>query len=405
MPLVLADRVLESSTTVGTGVFTLAGAVLGFRSFASAMSVSDTCWYYIEGVDSFGKPTGEYEYGLGTYSAANQLTRTTVRGSSNGGSAVNFTAGSKLVGVAMLSPTDVATKSEWLSSFGAINKAGDSMTGNLTTSGRIGIGTNYPDYPLVVSLGGANGLEVAPFLDSTILQSYDRATSAYTAMLFSAADYAWNADGAERMAMSGSGNLALGTAVISNVRFMIHGATSDNSAWNLYTENSSASQMFCVRNDGGMYLGMIGGSPYNQTTASAANAYISSDGYLYRSTSSIKYKRDVRDYPRGIDAVLALRPVLYKSKGKGDVSARLEKEKKLKEKNPAKELPQAEDYAGFIAEEVHDAGLTEFVQYGEDDKPDALHYAQMTALLVKAMQEQQALIVALQEAVNKLGNR
>lgn len=119
MAFILADRILESSTTTGTGVFTLAGAVLGFRSFASVCSVSDTCWYYVEGVDAFGKPSGEYEYGLGTYSGANQLTRTTVRGSSNGGSAVNFTAGIKLVGVAMLAPGSVATKAEWLASFGA----------------------------------------------------------------------------------------------------------------------------------------------------------------------------------------------------------------------------------------------------------------------------------------------
>lgn len=115
MPLIIADRVLESSTTTGTGVFTLAGASLGFRAFASVCAVADTVWYYIEGVNSFGVPTGEYEYGLGTYSAANQLTRTTVRGSSNGGSAVNFTAGTKLVGIAPQAPSTVAVQTEWRS--------------------------------------------------------------------------------------------------------------------------------------------------------------------------------------------------------------------------------------------------------------------------------------------------
>ncbi len=113
MSLIIADRVLEASTTTGTGVFTLTGASLGFRSFASVCAVADTVWYYIEGVNSFGVPTGEYEYGLGTYSAANQLTRTTVRGSSNGGSAVNFTAGTKLVGISPMAPFDSATKLEW----------------------------------------------------------------------------------------------------------------------------------------------------------------------------------------------------------------------------------------------------------------------------------------------------
>jgi len=117
--LIIADRVLEASTTTGTGVFTLTGAVLGYRTFASVCAVADTLWYYIEGVDSFGKPSGEYEYGLGTYSAANTLTRTTVRGSSNGGAAVNFTTGAKLVGIGVLAPSSVAVRTEWLAALGA----------------------------------------------------------------------------------------------------------------------------------------------------------------------------------------------------------------------------------------------------------------------------------------------
>lgn len=131
MPLIVADRVLEQSTTVGNGTMVLAGAALGFRSFASACSIGDTCWYYIEGVDSFGKPTGEYEYGLGTYSAANQLARTAVRGSSNGGSLVVLTAGTKLVGIAPLSPGVTATRDEWLSLLGALSKTGGTMTGEI----------------------------------------------------------------------------------------------------------------------------------------------------------------------------------------------------------------------------------------------------------------------------------
>lgn len=135
MPLIIADRVLEASTTTGTGVFTLTGASLGFRSFASVCSVADTVWYYIEGVNSFGVPTGEYEYGLGTYSGANQLTRTTVRGSSNGGSAVNFTAGAKLVGISPMAPSNTATKDEWRALLGVLT---GTATNDSAAAGQIG---------------------------------------------------------------------------------------------------------------------------------------------------------------------------------------------------------------------------------------------------------------------------
>jgi hypothetical protein len=119
MAQVIEDRVLELSTSTGTGAFALAGALSGFRAFSSVCSVADTVWYYIEAIDANGEPSGAYEYGLGTYSSANTLTRTTVRGSSNSGSAVSFAAGNKLVGIGVLTPTAAATKLEWRTALAA----------------------------------------------------------------------------------------------------------------------------------------------------------------------------------------------------------------------------------------------------------------------------------------------
>lgn len=102
MAYITADRVLETTTTTGTGNITLAGNVSGFRAFSSVCATNDTGPYYIEGVDANGVPTGEFETGLFTYSAANTLTRTTVLASSNAGAAVNFSAGTKRVGIGPL---------------------------------------------------------------------------------------------------------------------------------------------------------------------------------------------------------------------------------------------------------------------------------------------------------------
>jgi hypothetical protein len=97
MALIVADRVAETSVSTGTGALTLAAAITGFQRFSAACSTNDTAYYAIVAVDGNGNPSGAWECGLGTYSSANTLTRTTPQASSNSGSAVNFGAGTKYV--------------------------------------------------------------------------------------------------------------------------------------------------------------------------------------------------------------------------------------------------------------------------------------------------------------------
>ena len=90
MALVLADRVRETTTVAGTGTATLLGAVTGYQSFA-VIGNSNTTYYTIS-----GQGTAEWEVGIGTYtSSGTTLARTTVLASSNSGSLVSFSAGTK----------------------------------------------------------------------------------------------------------------------------------------------------------------------------------------------------------------------------------------------------------------------------------------------------------------------
>lgn len=90
MAFVVKDRVKETTTTTGTGTVTLLGASTGFQSF-SAIGNANTTYYCIA-----AQTGSEWEVGIGTYtSSGTTLARTTVLASSNSGSLVNFSAGTK----------------------------------------------------------------------------------------------------------------------------------------------------------------------------------------------------------------------------------------------------------------------------------------------------------------------
>jgi hypothetical protein len=91
MPLVLKDRVKETTTTAGTGTVTLLGAVTDYQTFA-AIGNGNTTYYCIAGQGS-----NEWEVGIGTYtSSGTTLSRDTVLASSAGGTTkVTFSAGTK----------------------------------------------------------------------------------------------------------------------------------------------------------------------------------------------------------------------------------------------------------------------------------------------------------------------
>jgi hypothetical protein len=99
------DRVKDSSTTTGTGDFTLSGtAPSGYQAFGAVLSDSDTCPYCI--ADQSGT---NWEVGVGTYKTSGpKLQRTTVLAGSNGTSAVNFGVGTKDVFLTL--PADFANQ-------------------------------------------------------------------------------------------------------------------------------------------------------------------------------------------------------------------------------------------------------------------------------------------------------
>jgi hypothetical protein len=169
-----------------------------------------------------------------------------------------------------------------------------------------------------------------------------------------------------------AGDVGIGRTPV--YRLHVQGSTTTSANYALVVENAgAAANLFYVRNDGLMMIGNAANSPYSYTTGNAANLYVDAGGLVYRSTSSLRYKSDVTDATHGLADVLKLRSVTYKAKNSGDTV-----------------------FGGLIAEEVHDAGLTEFVAYDKEGRPDAIHYGNMVALLVKAVQELTARVAELE---------
>ena len=137
MALVLKDRVRETSTTTGTGSFTLGGTSTGFQSF-SVIGDGNTTYYGI-----VNSAAGEWEVGVGTYTASGTvLSRDTILESSNGGSAVDFSAGTKDVFVTY--PAERSASTDTFASppaIGSTTPAAGTFT-TLTATGQTDLGVN-----------------------------------------------------------------------------------------------------------------------------------------------------------------------------------------------------------------------------------------------------------------------
>jgi len=299
--------------------------------------------------------------------------------------------------------------------FGTFNGASSGERMRITSAGNVGIGTSTTSGKLTLYQGTAGnvlqsivsnqggstrvGINFCPSMADS-----EAAISPAQASIY-ATDYNYSADiifankltGAvgnaltERMRITSGGNVFIGyvNTGVTDTRMYISaiGTTSANFAL-VIKQSNNTQNLFYVRDDGFINTGLAAVSPYNNTSGAAANLVVTGAGGLERTVSSLKYKTDVKDYDKGLSEVLKMRPVYYKSINK--------REKDLQ-------------FAGLIAEEIHDLGLTEFVQYADDGTPDALAYQNMVALLTKAIQEintkseeQQALITSLQEQINNI---
>lgn len=106
------------------------------------------------------------------------------------------------------------------------------------------------------------------------------------------------------------------------------------------------------------------------TSSSAANMFLDNDGRIWKSTSARKYKQDIADAEIDPGSVLRMRPRTWRDKAEVG-------------RDPHSDAR----YVGFIAEELVDLGLGQFVTRASDGEVEGIAYDRLVAAVIPVLQD------------------
>jgi hypothetical protein len=311
-----------------------------------------------------------------------------------------------------LSATGVTTVQAGTAALPAITTTGDTNTGiffpaadtiaftkggaeamRIDSDGDVGIATSSPAYKLDVGTGSVVGnIHTRGSISSGTLTGFlirdiprltnDTATFENTFIgcgatagniIFQQGSSLTSASNTERARIDSSGNLLVGTASTGSEigRLTVKQAfDADGGGLRLIAPNSSNAWAVRTGTDNNLYFGYNGTSKANINNSSGA----------YSALSDARLKENVQESIKGLSEILALRSVSYTF---------IDDEAKTEQ-------------LGFIAQEV-ELVIPEVVSTpNSSNQHYGLNYAGVVPVLVKAIQEQQALITALTARITAL---
>ncbi len=251
----------------------------------------------------------------------------------------------------------------------------------ITTGGNIGIGITNPTSILHVYEGTTAGNSLALFRDNPAISSLEIISRGSDIMSLTAGTgdvlrLASNNNANGNIEIKTDGNVGIGTTnpgylldvngTINATSVLINGSPISGGGSSLWTENGSD----IYYNSGNVGIG---------TTAPAekldVEGNVEADAYYY--SSDVRLKTDIKALNNSLEKIKRLNPVSFAWKKDGVLSQ------------------------GFIAQEVEWV-LPELVKTNSETNLKSVQYANLTAILVAGMKEQQAQIEKLQTEVRSL---
>jgi hypothetical protein len=349
-------RIIEQSGTNGLAFL---------RSSSTVFSVNYTSNSFSSSLPAFQINTGDGSFNIGNPIISTSSIATTRSGSGNGITSTHSGSGNALA----INQTGTGSGLVVTNSGGGVAlQAGNISVDGNTLSSTSGDITLTPTSDVNISSGG---LEIG----GTEVISSSRAISGTT------------------------GNFS--STITSDNNGVIQAKRSGINQWLKITQNASISQIIAETGNSPNYPNLeilqINNVPtprvaasfdtngyiniqgiYNETTASAANVFVDTDGSLRRSTSSRRYKDSIQTLTISEDVFKQIRPVSYKSK------------------------TDSLQYFGYIAEEIDSIGLKQLVTYDTNGNPDALQYGQFTAVNTAMIQKLLTRIEELEARITEL---
>lgn len=120
------------------------------------------------------------------------------------------------------------------------------------------------------------------------------------------------------------------------------------------------------------------------TNSASANMYLDAGGRIWKSSSARRFKQDIEDAEVSVDAVLKMRPRTWRDR------AEVERDPEVTTR-----------YIGFIAEELEDVGLGQFVTYDGSGAVEGIAYDRLTAAILPVLVSLDQRVKELEQSIKR----